>query len=263
MIVSPYSVAVALALLSTGAKGTTFDQISHGLHITGDKNIIANKFNEHVRGINRKLGNATTEVANKIYLQDGNKINPEYRDIAINKFNSDIETTNFAESQLAATKINQWVENRTNDKIKNLINPRMLDANTKLVLVNAIYFKGAWESEFKKYATHTGQFWTSETQSVEVEFMKQTKHFLHAELNELEISVLKIKFYESDSFMLILLPDKRTGLSDLEEKLHSIDLKEIVTERMQSSLVEVTLPKFKIELQTELPEVLTKVYLFT
>lgn len=261
VIMSPYSVATALGLLSAGTKGLSFDQIRHGLHLSGDKNTIANEFSESINSLKSKIGDSKLDIANKIYLQTGLQFKTEYKTIAVSKFNSDIETTNFAETEQTANKINHWVEEKTNDRIKNLIEPKALDPVTQLMLVNAIYFKGAWEKPFKYLETTKKPFWTSESHSEEMDFMNKETYFEYGHFDVLESSALKMKYSHSDSSLLILLPDKVMGLTDLEKKLHNVDIKTI-TGQMRQREIEISIPKFKIEFETEMKETLIKVCVF-
>lgn len=258
VIMSPYSVATALALLSAGAKGASFEEIKASLHLSGDQKAIADSFSESSTELRSKVGEALLEIANKLYLKNGVEINPEYKDIALQKFNSELEAINFAESTQSADKINYWVEEKTNKRIQNLISPSDLNADTQLVLVNAIYFKGLWKEAFNEQQTSKLPFWLDETHSEDTDVMSQTNKFLYGEFADLGFSALRMSYEKSDLSMLVLLPIKRTGLADLEKNLHSFELKNI-TSRMSLRKVDVNLPKFKIESNINLNEILKMV----
>lgn len=253
--------AVALAMVSGGAKGTTFNQISSGLHLTGDKQMIANKFSESMTELRNEIGSSTMNIANKIYLKTGSSIKPEFKDIVVEKYHSDVEHVDFLEKQQAANQINHWVEEKTHNKIKNLILPQLLTDDTKFVLINAIYFKGAWEKPFEVERTLQLPFWVSQTEVIQIDFMRQKEKFLYGKFTDLGLSALKMKYNNSDASMLILLPDSRMGITDLEKKLHTIDSRTI-TNRMRQDEVIVTFPKFQIEFKIEMERVLSQVFFY-
>ncbi len=116
----------------------------------------------------------------------------------------------------ARKKINSWVEEKTNNKIKNIISkpPAPL---TRLFLVNAIYFKGNWDSQFKKSATTEMPFYLNESKSIKVSMMNQISKFNYGEDESLQ--VLELPYVGNKLYMLVILPKKIDGLQNLEEIL--------------------------------------------
>lgn len=206
----------------------------------------------------RKIGDSTLDVANKLYIKTGLQIKPTFKDIAVNKFNSDIENINFAERQASADKINRWVEHKTNNKIKDLIDSQTINEATKLILINAIYFKGLWQKSFDSTYTSKQQFWASESESHNVDMMFQKEYFPYKKFDDLGFSALKMKYTNSDSSLLVLLPNQKMGIFDLESKLHTFDLRSITSQLVEQK-VEVMFPKFKIEFKTFLTDALVHV----
>lgn len=250
--------ASALALLSQGANGNTFDELNKGLHLTGDKVSTANQFHEYYGLLKKAVGQSTLSIANQIYVQNGYKINANFKDTAVQKFMSGIESLNFAEKDQSAKTINHFVEEKTKEKIKDLIKPDMLSSDTRMVLVNAIYFKGDWEYKFDKERTYQGDFYTSETDTVQVDYMTIKKKFNYGMLEDLDATALEMKYANSNFSFVIVLPNSRTGLSALESKLLNYDLAKI-NEQMFKQEVDVTIPKFKVEFEINLNDVLKKV----
>lgn len=247
-----------MALAAQGAKGNTLQQLIKGLHLTGDKQAIADQFSLSTEALSKNLGNSTLNVANKVFVQERYSVKKEFSDVAVKSFRSEAQTINFAASEQAAQTINQWVEDKTNKKITNLIPASALDSDTRLVLVNAIYFKGTWEHQFDKSRTGPGPFYTSETDTVQVDYMHIKEHFNFGYLQDLDAQAIELKYAKSDISFLVILPNKRTGLSALENSLKNYDLSE-VSKNLYSQEVDVTLPKFKIEFKIELKEALEKV----
>lgn len=252
------SVASALALAIQGAEKNTFKQIVNGLHLGADKETIAAQFAKHYDLLMDGVGESTLSIANQIYIQQGHQIRQTFRDVAIKQFKSGVDSINFVEAVAAAQTINSFVETKTNNKIKNLISSDSFDDRTRFVLVNAIYFKGNWELKFPIRRTSPGDFYVDETKTITVDYMRNEDKFGFAELSDLDASALELKYAKSNISFVIILPNGRTGLSALEVALMNYDLSKI-TSRMHKRNVEVILPKFKIEYEIELTEVLKKV----
>lgn len=247
-----------LLLLSQGAGGNTFEELKKGLHLSLDKATTANQFHDYYELLEKSVGKATLSIANQLYVQQGYQIKQEFQEVAVKKFRSGIESLNFANSAPSAQTINKFVEEETKDKIKDLIKPAMLDSETRLVLVNAIYFKGDWEYQFDKERTTEGDFFISETDTSRVDFMRIKKNFNYGVFDDLEATALEMKYANSNFSFVIVLPNSRTGLSALESKLKNYDLSKITSE-MYSQEVDVMIPKFKVEFEINLNDVLKNV----
>ncbi|XP_031627769.1 dolichyl-diphosphooligosaccharide--protein glycosyltransferase subunit 2 [Contarinia nasturtii] len=255
VIISPLSVASALGLLAQGANGKTFDELCKGLHLTHDKETQADQFAVHYESLQKSIGESTLSIANQLYVQAGYEIKKHFQEVAVKKFSSGIDSLNFAQSAESAATINRFVEQKTNKKIKDLIKPEMLDAVTRLVLVNAIYFKGNWEHKFDPKRTTQGDFYVSETETVPVDYMHIKKKFNYAVLDEFDATALEMKYVNSNFSFVVVLPNERTGLSALEDKLQNYDLAKI-TDKMHRAEVDVTIPKFKVEYEINLNDAL-------
>lgn len=258
MIYSPYSISVALGLAAQGAQGATFEQIKSTLHLSGDQAAIAEQFGASQQELTKNTGAVSLNVANKVYVKNNYELKPAFKEVAEKKFNSEGESVNFADSVPTAAKINGWVETKTNSKIKDLIKADSLDSDTRLVLVNAIYFKGNWRHQFKEENTFKDKFWTSEDKSIDVDMMHLKADLKFGIFEELDATALELPYNDSDISFLVLLPNKRTGLKDLELKLKTINFDDL-TSNMYKSDVEVSLPKFRSEYEIELTEPLKQV----
>lgn len=252
------SIASALALALQGAEKNTFEQIAHGLHLGADKATIAAQFAKSYDLLQDGIGESTLSIANQLYVQQGHQIKQAFHDVAVKQFKSGVESLNFAEAVTAARTINSFVESKTNNKIKNLISSDSLDHLTRLVLVNAIYFKGNWQQKFPIQRTSPGDFYVDETKTVTVDYMRNENQYRYAGLSDLDASALELKYANSNISFVVVLPNSRTGLPALEASLKNYDLSKI-TGQLYEKKVEVTLPKFKIEYQIELTNVLQKV----
>lgn len=113
--------------------------------------------------------------------------------IIINNFIG-LETVNFAENEKAANNINQWVESKTNKRIQNLIKKDDVSGDTKMILVNALYFSGKFQNEFEKYATRKDKFYKTKDDVSEVDMMQQTDFFEYYENEKLNTKFIKLAY---------------------------------------------------------------------
>lgn len=246
-------------LLLQATNGTTLDELLAGLHLSDDKKTLADEFPEYLSALRSHIGSsAALSIANQIYLQNQYQLNSNFKTVIAQQFQSGIETVNFSESKASAAKINQFVEKQTNGKIKNFIAPDQLDSTTRALLVNAIHFKGQWQQPFNKSKTVQGKFYLNETETVPVDFMTATEYFHSANLIALNARALELKYANSNYTFMIILPDNRTGLADLESKLKYVHLGD-VSAQMSFDELEITIPKFAIEYEVKLNDVLKNV----
>lgn len=246
-------------MLSQASVGSTFTQLAEGLHIDHDKAYAANQFLEHRQALENNLGESKLSIANRIYVQDGQQLNGRFQNVSVSQFKSGIESLNFADADESANTINQFVEEQTNGKIKNLIKSDQLDAETRTVLVNAIYFKADWEQPFSLQYTEKSDFYNNETDKVSVDFMFMDSDFNFAYVDDLDAKALQLNYANSNISFIILLPNNRTGLQALESKIQDYDLKKI---EFEFERCEVLIPKFKIEYEINLNDVLKNVSIF-
>ena len=159
----------------------------------------------------------------------------------------------------ASKEVNDWVEEKTKQKIKNLIAEKVFNASTRLTLVNAMYFKGFWQNQFDKEATFKQHFVVSGSEKTEVQMMHLTKEFRHVhDSRVLACQILEMPYQGEDLSMVILLPHDTYGLAKLEESLTHERLQQALASVSQShpQKVEVSLPRFKLAQQFALKDVL-------
>ncbi|XP_055840313.1 leukocyte elastase inhibitor isoform X4 [Episyrphus balteatus] len=249
IIFSPFSIQTCVALAYAGATGETAEEMATGLKlVANDRALVGESF----KGVLDSYANSKLlKIANKLYVQQGYEINPDFNKIAIESFSSSSEAIDFAKNVPAASTINKWVEDKTNNKIKDLISSDSLNSLTRMVLVNAIHFKGEWEKKFEKDRTAEEDFFINETDSVKVEMMNGKAKYNYGYFEELDCTAIEMPYRDSDLSMLVLLPNSRTGLKDLERKLQTVNLHDL-TQQMSVEEVVVKFPKFKVEFSAEL-----------
>lgn len=255
LIFSPISVHAVLSMAFQGAEGETKDAFISTLRVT-DTKTAADGYNSIMSRLNN-IPNITLHIANKVYLKDGFSLKNSFKDAVVKSFLSEVEPIDFAQPAAAPT-INTWVSNKTNDKIKELISANDLDSETRLVLLNAIYFKGNWAYKFDARNTLEEDFYINNDETVKVNMMHIKKRFNYKEDTDLDAKILEMPYENRDVSMVIILPNERTGLANLEKKLANVDLSSI-TNGSSNVEVQVSLPRFKIESTIDLKETLTNV----
>ena len=254
---SPSSISLALAMTYAGAEGQTEQQMADVLHFDLPERQLhaaVAALRQAARPDGDKAG-YQLRVANRLWAQEGFPIQPAFQQTLRTNYGAELEQLNFAQQAEAARQtINAWVEGQTEKKIENLLPPGVLDAMTRLVLTNAIYFKGAWTDEFKKEATKEAPFHLPNGRQLNVPLMHQNGRFDYAAIDDLQILAMP---YGPDRqlSMIVLLPKKVDGLAALEKQLTSENL-ETWLKRMRKQEVRLFLPRFKMTSQFQLAEVL-------
>jgi serine protease inhibitor len=197
-------------------------------------------------------------VANALWGQSGYPYNSDFLQLLSSDYGADLHQADFIhDAGDACSDINQWVALKTNDKIKDLLPPHVLDptprAVTRLVLVNAIYFKGNWDGPFDPSLTQDQPFHLDDQHSVNVPLMHKSGKMMGFDSDDMQALVT---YYVGKRLeMVVLLPKTTTGLAALESKLTPDNLTTWVA-RAQDRQVDFFLPKFKLESQFELNDAL-------
>jgi len=253
---SPYSISTVLAMTYAGARGNTEKQMGTALHFTLDQKRFHPAFaclEAQLKAVQAK-GDIELNIANALGAQEDYVFLREFLDLIQSNYGTAVNNVDFKRAcEAARKKINAWVEQKTKDKIKDLIKPGVLNSLTRLVLTNAIYFKGRWESQFNKDRTKENPFWLSVDKSVEVPMMTQKRQFRYMESDSLQI--LELPYVGDDLAMIVLLPRKVDGLSQLEADLSAENLN-IWIGHLKKREISVFLPKFKMTSQFRLSETL-------
>ena len=253
---SPYSISVALAMTYAGARENTAQQMSQTLRFSLDPQRLHpafGKLEERLEALQEE-GNVQLEIANSLWPHKSYPILEEYIGLVKKYYGVKITPLDYAANIEAARRIiNEWVEEKTKDKIKDMIGPGVLDALTRLVLVNAIYFKGNWADQFEEELTKDAPFHPLSGESIEVPMMKQQETFGYAEHEDLQI--LQMPYAGDEMSMLVLLPKNMDGLADLQSVFNEESLEEWLRSIRKKEVL-VFLPKFKVTSQFRLDETL-------
>ncbi|NYZ78916.1 serpin family protein [Candidatus Micrarchaeota archaeon] len=265
---SPYSISTALAMTYEGARGATADEMQSVLHFPTDNNTRRSGFAEIYSEINKKNKSYNLSTANALWAQKDFQFLGEYFSIVKTYYGGNVTNLDFAgDTENSRLTINKWVEDQTNDKIKNLIPQGVLTPLTRLVITNAVYFKARWRIPFLN-KTHDEDFRISPSNTVKVKMMSlygdgvQTSsgdyvplRFNYTETEDAQI--IELPYDGNETSMLILLP-KGDDLTTLEQLLTAGKLNEWRAMLKETKLDGVYLPKFKFETKYFLPETLKR-----
>lgn len=251
-MVSPFSLSMALAMTWNGSSSDTKEAMQNTLKL-GDMS------DEEVNGYFKKLKenfektdpSTKLAIANSIWTNKNVVILPEFISLNKNYFNSTVEAVNFGDPAVK-DRINEWADVNTNGLIKEVI--EKTDLGALMYLLNALYFKGIWTSEFDAKNTSKMNFSNEEGGSVKVDMMHQKAHFNYAADETMQMVQLP---YGNQSFsMMVLLPQESKKLTDLTQKLQDENYWYDLKSKLRNSEVDLYLPKFKTEYSRKLNDVL-------
>ena len=252
---SPYSISAALAMTYAGARGNTQVEMAQALHFLPDQEQLHPAFaflRARLGDIGRK-GQVQMSVANALWPQKGYALLKEFLALTKQYYGVLVTAVNYGDAETARGTINAWVEKRTGAKIQEMIPRGLLDATTCLILVNAIYFKGNWASQFDQGLTGDAPFWITPAEKVQVPMMSQTIEFGYREGDGLQ--VLELPYAGDDLSMVVLLPREIDGLAELEGRL-TVDNLNTWTAGLWQTEVQVFLPRFEISFPFRLDDAL-------
>jgi serpin B len=246
-VLSPASVALALGMVHAGARGETADEIAKALHLSRPIAEVHGALAAALSRWNADDQRYELAVVNRLFGEKTVPFESEYLDLTGAVFGAPLEPTDFASSPDAARqRINGWVEQQTHDRIKGLMPPGSVTAATRLVLVNAVYFKAAWRDPFSESATRDQTF-LAPSGAKKAPMMRKVGHYAHKSVPEAGLAVIHLP-YEGDGFeMVIVLPDDPKGLAAVEKAMSAEALASWL-EVGNWPRVDLQLPKFKIEM---------------
>jgi serpin B len=249
---SPHSISLALAMTYAGARGATAQQMATTLHFTLPPATLHPAFNsldlalaQRVQGAQGQDGKGfRLNVVNAIWGQTGYAFQPDFLNLLAEDYGAGLRVLDFAKSPDPARQtINQWVSDQTAGKIKDLIPQGAIDAATRLVLTNAIYFNAAWAHQFNAKATADAPFTRLDNSQVTVPMMHQSATFGYAE--GANYQAVELPYDGNQLSMVVLLP--ASGQFDAFDQ--SLDAKTLdgILKALTSKQVVLSLPRFKTE----------------
>jgi serpin B len=255
---SPTSISLALGMTSAGARGETAAQMTGVLHWQTGAAALHTGMNEWIRQLNAidKGQEYELRVANRLWAQQGYKFLDPFLKITRDQYQAALGQVNFqTQAEPSRQTINRWVEQQTANKIQDLLPPGTIEPRTKLVLTNAIYFKGNWQTPFEKSATKDLDFAVAGSQKERVPMMQQSDRFRFARYDGLK--VLAMPYTGGQLSMVAVLPDEADGIAKVEESLSPQKWKEW-TSALKNTQVSVRLPRFKMTSEFSLKRALSE-----
>jgi serine protease inhibitor len=252
---SPESLSTALAMTYAGARGETASKIAMVLHFTLPPERLHPAMGALLSDLNAPHEGYQLNVANALWAQRGYTFLDDFLNLLKNDYGAGLDQVDFkGATEEARLTINRWVEQKTQDKIKDLLQAGALRADTRLVLTNAIYFKGSWETQFDKAQTKDEDFHLSPAQTTKAPMMHREGSFNY--LNGGTFQVLEIPYKNKEMSMILLLPNDQAGLASLEQLLTAANLQQWLQQLAPVPKVIVTMSRFKMTQQFELSSVL-------
>lgn len=258
LFLSPGSISVALAMTYAGAEGRTEAEMAQTLHFPAPKP----ELHDAMRALlSRWESDAEKKgyrlhAANRLWGQQRYDFLRPFLQTTRTKYGAELARLDFAGATEASRQtINRWIEDQTQDKITDLIPPGALPRDAKLVLTNAVYFKGDWTEPFDENRTKDEDFHLTAAQNTKTPLMHQQHDFRYAAVDGLQ--VLELPYGDKSLSMLVLLPERIDGLAELEAKLTHDNLRRW-TSALRSRKVDVYLPKFTTTARFELAHTLAR-----
>jgi serpin B len=250
---SPYSVHAALALATTGAKANTRDQMVKALHLPADEaKVLAAGDLGRFYGHPRK--DYELAVANALWGQKGFPWRAEWLAAPNERFGAGFREADFSNNPDGERdRINKWVEEQTRERIKELLVQGQVDRLTRMVLTNAIYFKGKWVTEFDPQTTRPAVFHCDNNERVNVPMMN-SKMKCGFTITADGARMVQLPYKGGELAMIAVLPSPRDDLAALEKKLTPELLAKWVADLRDKPELDVSLPKFRVESRYELPK---------
>ncbi|XP_039609356.1 leukocyte elastase inhibitor-like [Polypterus senegalus] len=259
---SPLSITAALAMVFLGSRGECAAQMAKVLHFDKTEKIHSG-FQELNNEINKPQATYKLKLANRLYGEKTFNFQKEFLADCLTFYNADLVGVDFIGAAVKIMQeVNEWVENQTEGKIKDILQQGSINSMTRLILINAIYFKGNWLKKFDEKNTDVMPFRINRNESKPVKMMYQMGKFPFNYIPEMKVKVLELPYIEEELSMFVLLPDDiddgSTGLKQLEQGLTLENLQEWTKRQNMDTRtdVHVHLPKFKLEDDYELNSIL-------
>ncbi len=262
VVASPTSIEACLLLALAGARGQTATEIAQALALDDEDLREVATLLERYRATPPVADKTQPEnppapeyvIANSAWVQKGFPIHDDYRRLLEDRAGATFELVDFrGQLEAARQAINAWVDSKTRHKIPELLGPGSLDNSARLVLANAIYFRGKWAKPFEKEFTRDQAFRRPGKPEVKVPLMHQDAHFRYLETDQYQAIELPYEGY--DSALIVWLPKRLDGLAGLEKSLADGSLTASL-EKLNWASVDVFLPRFKVSASTSLADVL-------
>ena len=254
IMVSPLSVSLALAMTYNGANGETKSAMEKTLKVYGltpdDINTSYRDLVEALKSLDPKV---LLEIANAIFYRDDFTVENEFVSINKNFYDAEVSALDFNSPQ-AVNTINEWVAEKTNDKIETILEE--ITGDQVMFLLNAIYFKGIWQTEFNTESTESLPFYLENETSIQTETMQRLDTLPYTS-NDL-FSAVQLSYGKGNYNMFVFLPEPGRNIQEIVDKLDKDNWETWMESFQETQSVDIKLPRFKYDYEITLNEVLTE-----
>lgn len=246
---SPYSVHTALGMVYAGARGRSQRELSRILGYSNSQFPYVEVIDAYrTRQSKTTDYNSTLNVANGAAIQETLPLSKSYESILENSFGAQLHKVDFIKEQQAAVdRINSWVRNKTHDKIDGILETP-ISRDTELVFLNAMYFKGDWNTKFDKNLTEKRPFFSGGRIPIKVETMSRKIRVGYGSSRWLRADFAELPFHGGDLSMVVLLPTWKTQIQRLKRRLTWTAFRSVLS-MLRNREVNIFIPKFKLKTQ--------------
>ncbi|MGA9427254.1 MAG: serpin family protein, partial [Terracidiphilus sp.] len=252
---SPESISTAFAMTYAGASGETASQMANVFHFTLPPDRLHPAMGALLSQMNSAHAGYELHVADALWAQQDESFRQSFLTLVRSDYGAGFHQVDFRTSPEAVRgDINRWIERETNDKIRDMLGPGTVTPITRLVLTNAIYFKGSWVNQFNHSATRPDAFHVTSSESVQAPFMHRTGGYQY--LDGGSFQAIELPYQGNDLSMVILLPKQIDGLPALEQSFTATALGQWMQNFHFEDRVILSLPRFTLTRQFELSRTL-------
>ncbi|XP_075723865.1 iris-like [Rhipicephalus microplus] len=256
ILCSPFITGTALSMVAFGAGGNTSKQLFSALHLARCSDGVDEHLSTQMGNLSEHSPKTSLLTANRLYIDARFQVLETYRLLVERLFETSVELVDFTyDAERARSEINSWISDQTESKVTHLLPKDSVDNSTRMVLINALYFKAFWERPFRLRKTRT--FSMNPKREVDVVMMH-----MHGELNfayddQLLSVAIELPYKGGHCSLVIFLPYEVDGLRSVEERL-SVDTLRLALSQLSPGRVALTMPKFKIAIKTDLEHTLKR-----
>ena len=249
IFISPFSVSIALAMALNGASGETEQAMTHTLQLQG---LDSESINPGYAGLRQTLlmsdPKVTLTIANSLWARQGFSFKQDFLQRNTQFFGAEVSTLDFMDPNTLTT-INQWVNTNTNGKITKILDE--INPDAVLFLINAIYFKGSWQTEFEPARTRDGTFHLATGGEKQVPMMTRTGDYRYYENYEENFQAISLPYGDGRISMYIFLPSRESNLNTFLENLNAENWENWISQFREQEVF-LSMPKFKLEYEKTL-----------
>lgn len=241
---SPFSISTALAMTYAGAVGQTATEMQKTLRFGPNEPEFHFAYGDYLGLLNENAkGHITLNIANRLWAEKHYNLSPEYKKLNKRAYNSPVEKIDFMnQPEESRNTINAWVEEKTEERIKDLLSSGSVNVDTRLVITNAIYFKGDWLYQFKKKNTKDKKFYLADGEKIKVPFMHYRGALSY--WYQTDYQLIKLPYKGSKQSMVVALPNEGVSVTDVEKQVKSSSFSHL--SESYKPQVELALPKFNM-----------------